>query len=346
MLEDESVFEGTACGDFKETVFETVFNTSMTGYFQIISDKANLSNGIVFTYPIIGNQGVDIKKEKSVKPTVRAIIVREICDFPTNPEKQMSFEDYLIENGIPAIKNTDTRAIVRKLRDSGTMRGILTTEINDKTIEKIKNYNPKNLVEEASIKEIVKIDNNADLDIGVLDLGSSESIVQTLSSSGCNITLYPYDTNADVILKANHSGFVISDGPGKPEDYEKIFDTTKALAESNLPIIGISMGHLVAASCFGAICEKTKYGHRGANFPVKNISNERTYISSQNHGYVVSSESLPNNLKISYINANDKTVEGLEYENLNMKSFQFLPEASDTRFIIDEFLNLAGGKND
>lgn len=346
MLEDESVFEGTACGDFKETVFETVFNTSMTGYFQIITDKANLSNGIVFTYPIIGNQGVDIKKEKSVKPAVRAIIVRELCDFPTNPEKQMSFEDYLIENGIPAIKNTDTRAIVRKIRNSGTMRGILTTEINDKTIEKIKSYNPDNLVEKASTKEIVRIDNNSDLNIGILDLGSSESIVQTLSSDGCNITLYPYDTDASVILNENHSGIVISDGPGKPEDYEKIFKTIQALAESKLPIIGISMGHLATALCFGATCKKMKYGHRGANFPVKNLSNERTYISSQNHSYIVSDENLPNNLKVSYINANDKTIEGLEYENLNIKSFQFLPEASDTRFIIDEFLKMAGGKND
>ncbi len=282
MLEDESVFEGTACGDFKETVFETVFNTSMTGYFQIITDKANLSNGIVFTYPIIGNQGVDIKKEKSVKPAVRAIIVRELCDFPTNPEKQMSFEDYLIENGIPAIKNTDTRAIVRKIRNSGTMRGILTTEINDKTIEKIKSYNPDNLVEKASTKEIVKIDNNSDLNIGILDLGSSESIVQTLSSDSCNITLYPYDTDASVILNEKHSGIVISDGPGKPEDYEKIFKTIQALAESKLPIIGISMGHLATALSLATdipfvIIRKRQYGLEGE----KEISQKTGYGSSK-----------------------------------------------------------------
>lgn len=347
MLEDGSVFEGTACGDFKETVFNTVFNTAMTGYFQIITDKANLSDGVVFTYPLIGNQGVDLIKEKSLTPAVKAIIVRELCDFPTNPDKQMPLETYLTENEIPIIKDIDTRAIVRKLRDSGTMRGILTDKIDENTLDKIKAYTSINLVEKASTKEIVKFDkDNNSLDIGIIDLGSSKAIVDTFISANCKITLYPFNTKADEILNSHHDGIIISDGPGDPNDCKEIFEDIKTLAKSNIPMIAISLGHLVTALSFGAQVEKMKLGHRGANFPVKNINNSRTYISSQNHGYIISEKNLPETLQVSYINANDKTIEGIVYSGLNLKTYQFLPEASDTKFIIDEFLALVGGQND
>lgn len=347
VFEDGTMYEGTARGAFKETVCEIVFNTSMTGYLEILTDPSYAGQGIVMTYPMIGNYGITREDFESIRFQPCAFIVHEICDNPSNFRCDIALEEALVEFGIPCLAGIDTRSIVKKLRGSGTMRGILTDDVSDmpRLFEKISSFSPSNLVESVSTtnKNIVGADNSG-YKIALMDFGAKRNIANSLAKKDCIITEYPHSTSAKEILKGKPDGIVLSSGPGNPADCEDILKEIGEIADSGIPIFAIGLGHQLLALSQGGKIEKMSHGHRGSSYPVKFLDKDRTYLSSQNHGFAVSSKDLPNGARANCINVNDLSVEGLVYEGKPILSVQFYPDASpgphDTSFLFDEFLQI------
>lgn len=347
VLEDGTIYEGIAKGAFKETVCEIVFNTSMTGYLEILTDPSYAGQGIVMTYPMIGNYGICREDFESSKLQPSAFIVHELCDTPSNFRCDMSLEDLLVEFNIPCLSGVDTRSIVKRLRESGTMRGVITEDISDmpRLFKIIKNFKQEKLVESVSTteKEVIGKDNNG-YKIALMDFGSKRNIARSLADRDCVVTVYPCETKASEIIDSKPDGIMLSNGPGDPADCVEIIEQIKILANSGIPIFAICLGHQLMALSQGGKTEKMKYGHRGANHPVKFLQKDRTYLSSQNHGYVVSSENLPKGGIIDCINVNDSSVEGFRYEGKPIFTVQFHPEASpgphDSSFLFDRFIDM------
>ena len=347
VLEDGTMYEGIARGAFKETVCEIVFNTSMTGYLEILTDPSYAGQGIVMTYPMIGNYGISREDFESIRLQPCAFIVHELCDTPSNFRCDMALEDVLIEYSIPCLAGVDTRSIVKRLRESGTMRGILAEDISDmpRLFEKIRTFKHNKLVESVSINDenIVGEGNNG-YKIALMDFGTKRNIARSLAQRGCVVTEYPCHTTAQEIIDSKPDGIMLSNGPGDPADCVDIINELKTLADSGIPIFAICLGHQLMALSQGAKTERMKYGHRGANHPVKFIDEDRTYLSSQNHGYMVSPNDLPKGARVNCINVNDRTVEGIVYEGRPIFTVQFHPEASpgphDTSFLFDKFLKM------
>lgn len=357
ILEDGTVFKGTSIGSTKEVISEIVFNTSMTGYLEVLTDPSYAGQAVVMTYPLIGNYGVCHGDMESVKAWPDGYIVREIARTPSNFRSEDSIEHFLIENDIPGIAGVDTRALTRILREKGTMNGMITTNEDyrqDQIIEKIKAYKVTGVVEKVSIKEKKEYcpgDLGTDVlvnngyQIAVLDVGSKNNITRSLLKRGCRVTVYPAFTPAKEIISAKPDGIMITNGPGDPAECVSIIQEIKQLYNSNIPIFAICLGHQLMALANGANTYKMKYGHRGANHPVKDLGTNRVYISSQNHGYVVDDKSMdPKTAETSFINVNDGTVEGLHYLGKNIFTVQFHPEAcagpQDSDFLFDEFMNM------
>lgn len=347
VLEDGTIYEGTARGAFKETVCEIVFNTSMTGYLEILTDPSYAGQGIVMTYPMIGNYGISREDFESIRLQPCAFIVHELCDTPSNFRCDSALEDVLIEFGIPCLAGVDTRSVVKRLRESGTMRGIITEDISDmpRLFEKIGAFKQERLVESVSIdcKSVVG-DKNAGYKIALMDFGTKRNIARSLASRGCVVTEYPCHTTAQEIIDSKPDGIMLSNGPGDPADCVEIINEIKILSDSGIPIFAICLGHQLMAISQGAKTQRMKYGHRGANHPVKFIDEDKTYLSSQNHGYMVSQSGLPKGARVNCINVNDGTVEGIIYEGRPIFTVQFHPEASpgphDTSFLFDRFLKM------
>ena len=348
MLEDGSVYAGTAHGDFKETACEIVFNTSMTGYVEILTDPSYAGQGVVMTYPMIGNYGICRADFESEKLQPSAFIVHELCDTPSNFRCDGTIDDLLREYHIPCLSGIDTRAVVKKLRESGTMRGVLTADIADKErlISAIKAFKQDKLVESVTLREKTVLgENNSGAKIALMDFGTKRNIAQSLVKRGCVVTQYPAWTTAEEIIKAAPDGIMLSNGPGNPADCVGMIREIKKLYDYGIPTFAICLGHQLMALANGGETERMKYGHRGANHPVKFLHEDRTYLSSQNHGYMVNGKGLPRNAEINCINVNDKTVEGIVYHGKPVFTVQFHPEANsgprDTSFLFDKFIKMA-----
>lgn len=347
ILEDGNVFEGTSFGADKEVISEIVFNTSMTGYLEVLTDPSYAGQAVVMTYPLIGNYGICFEDMESKHPWHSAFIVREVARRASNFRNEESLENFLIKYDIPGIEGIDTRALTKILREKGTMNGMITTDENfllDDVIAKIKEYRVSDVVKAVSCEETRHYDGNG-FRVALLDLGAKYNIEKSLVKRGCDVTVYPQNTKAETILAANPDGIMLSNGPGDPKECVEVIEELKKLYESNVPIFAICLGHQLMALATGANTEKMKYGHRGANHPVKDQKTGKVYISSQNHGYVVKEDTLDKSIvEVSFLNVNDGTVEGLHYLGKNILTVQFHPEACpgprDSEFLFDEFMNM------
>lgn len=355
ILEDGTVFEGTAMGSSKEEVIcEIVFTTGMGGYIETLTDPSFVKQAVVMTYPLMGNYGVMEEDNESEHPWVSAFITREICEHENNFRSKGKLNDYLLKYDIPALVGIDTRALTKILREKGTMMGLITTEENidvDKAVAKIKAAGvPHDHVSTVSRKEVEKFGKDGKYNVALLDYGTKKSIIESLVKRGCNVTVYPYNTPAEEIIKANPDGIMLSNGPGNPEDCPVAIEELKKISQTSIPIFGICLGHQLLALANGATTTKLKYGHRGENHSVKDLDENKIYVTSQNHGYMINAETLnPEVAVVSHINVNDKTVEGIRYIGKKAFSVQFHPEAcpgpKDTEYLFDKFIeNMKSGK--
>lgn len=350
ILEDGTVFTGISIGSQKEIISEIVFNTSMTGYLEVLTDPSYAGQAVAMTYPLIGNYGICKEDMESLKPWPDGYIVRELSRIPSNFRSEDSIQHFLESNDIPGICGIDTRALTKILREKGTMNGMITTQeysdIQD-VITRLKPYKTGDVVSKVtcSEKQILK---GRGPSVALLDLGAKNNIAQSLNELGCEVTIYPAHTAAEEILSQNPNGIMLSNGPGDPKDCAPIIEEIKKLYQSNIPIFAICLGHQLMALANGADTHKMKYGHRGGNHPVKDLETGRVYISSQNHGYVVDTDNLDKNVAVpAFVNVNDGTNEGLRYIGKNIFTVQFHPEACpgprDSALLFDKFMKMMEG---
>ncbi|MGI6084572.1 MAG: carbamoyl phosphate synthase small subunit [Acetivibrionales bacterium] len=344
-LEDGTQFVGQSVGAVGTSVGEVVVHTGMTGYLEILTDPAGTGQLIAMTYPLIGNYGINEEDKESEKPNARGIIVRELCDEPSNFRSQESLQSYLIKHNIVGIQGIDTRALTRILRDKGTMNGVITT-CPDFNFEdwsgKLHAYKIIKPVEQVTSKEVRHIEGTGKK-VAMVDYGVKNSIIRCLEKRNCEIYIFPATSTANDILDVEPDGIILSNGPGNPRDCEYQIEVIKELIGQK-PIFGICLGHQLTALAYGGDTGKLRYGHRG-NHPVRDLANGRTYITSQNHGYVVLSEKLDKNRAVvSHINMNDGTVEGIRYLDTPTFTVQFYPEASpgpkEMEYLFDDFIAL------
>lgn len=349
VLENGKTFEGVALGAAGESVSEIVFTTSMTAYLETLTDPSYKGQSVVQTFPLIGNYGIITPDKEGLKPYVSGYIVRTACDAPSNFRCEEVLDKYLKDNDIPGIKGIDTRALTRVLRECGTMNGMICDDPSHADLEAIKSYRITDPVSEVSIKEekVYEAEGEKVAVVALMDYGVKYNIIRSLTKRGCEVHLMPSKTTAEKIRELAPDGLFLSNGPGDPEDNKEQIEVLKQLREDGLPTMGICLGHQLLALSHGFKTRKLKYGHRGANHPVRNEDTKRIYISSQNHGYEVVGESIDENTaKELFVNVNDGTNEGIRYLNENAFSVQFHPEAcggpKDTEFLFDEFMKMMG----
>lgn len=349
VLENGKTFEGVALGAAGESVSEIVFTTSMTAYLETLTDPSYKGQSVVQTFPLIGNYGIITPDKEGLKPYVSGYIVRTACDAPSNFRCEEVLDKYLKDNDIPGIKGIDTRALTRVLRECGTMNGMICDDPSHADLEAIKSYRITDPVSEVSIKEekVYEAEGEKVAVVALMDYGVKYNIIRSLTKRGCEVHLMPSKTTAEKIRELAPDGLFLSNGPGDPEDNKEQIEVLKQLREDGLPTMGICLGHQLLALSHGFKTRKLKYGHRGANHPVRNEETKRIYISSQNHGYEVVGESIDENTaKELFVNVNDGTNEGIRYLNENAFSVQFHPEAcggpKDTEFLFDEFMKMMG----
>lgn len=351
ILENGVMFHGMSMGATADCVCEMVFNTSMAGYQEILTDPSYAGQGIVMTYPLIGNYGVNSEDGESRQPWAAAMIVRRLSPRGSNFRNEGTLDDYLKAHNITGIYGVDTRAITRMLRDQGTMNGMITVEENpdvEAKLNLIRSYRVQGTVEKTTRSQLQVYPGDGPR-VALLDLGVKENMIRSLHQRGCEVTVFPAHTPAQLILDGGFDGVMLSNGPGDPADNVQIIEELKKLYASDMVIFAVCLGHQLMALATGATTEKLKYGHRGGNHPVRDVDAGRVYITSQNHGYVVKAESVdPNVASISHVNVNDGTVEGLKYKNGRVFTVQFHPEASpgpkDTGYLFDQFIAKMEGK--
>lgn len=332
ILEDGTLFEGTHIGAQREVISEIVFNTSMAGYLEVLTDPSYAGQAVCMTYPLIGNYGICREDMESRRPWTDGLIVRELSRIPSNFRCDMTIQDFLVENGVPGIAGIDTRALTKLLREKGTMNGMITTDEHynmEEILPKLKAYTTGKVVDavtcrekytlsaaqdlsdngpisgsshfkreeyESGIREkkpsMVRALTGRGLKVALLDLGAKDNIARSLTARGCEVTVYPAFTKAQEMIDAKPDGIMLSNGPGDPKECTQIISEIRKLYDTDIPIFAICLGHQLMALATGADTYKLKYGHRGGNHPVKDLETGRVYISSQNHGYVVDTERL------------------------------------------------------
>lgn len=347
ILEDGTVFCGQSIGSTREVISEIVFNTSMTGYLEVLTDPSYAGQAVVMTYPLIGNYGICYEDMESEKPWPDGYIVRELSRIPSNFRSQGTIQEFLAKHDIPGIAGVDTRALTKILREKGTMNGMITTNENynlDEVLPKLKAYTTGKVVEKVTCKEKYVLEGNGPK-VALMDFGAKRNIARNLNKRGCQVTVYPALTSAEEILADHPDGIMLSNGPGDPKECTSIIKEIKKLYDSEVPIFAICLGHQLMALANGADTYKMKYGHRGGNHPVKDLKTGRVYISSQNHGYVVNTDTLDPSIAVpAFTNVNDGTNEGLAYTGKNIFTVQFHPEAcpgpQDSGYLFDRFMNM------
>lgn len=385
ILEDGTVFTGKHIGAQKEIISEIVFNTSMAGYLEVLTDPSYAGQAVCMTYPLIGNYGICRDDMESKKPWPDGFIVRELSRIPSNFRCNMTIQEFLEENGVPGIAGIDTRALTKILREKGTMNGMITTneayDLNE-ILPKLKAYTTGKVVEIVTCKDkyelkgvkdiaengpisgsshfdakayagnvpekkpsMVRSINGQGLKVALLDFGAKDNIAKSLAARGCDVTVYPALTKAEEIIAAKPDGIMLSNGPGDPKECVSVIAEIKKLYDTDIPIFAICLGHQLMALATGADTFKMKYGHRGGNHPVKDLSSGRVYISSQNHGYVVDMDKLDPQVSVpAFVNVNDGTNEGLAYTGKNIFTVQFHPEAcpgpQDSGYLFDRFIEM------
>lgn len=350
ILEDGHIFEGTSIGAVREVISEIVFNTSMTGYLEVLTDPSYAGQAVVMTYPLIGNYGVCFDDMESGKPWPTGYIVRELSRMPSNFRCEGTIQDFLSKHDIPGIAGIDTRALTKLLRTKGTMNGMITTNGNfvlEDVLPRLKEYKVGSVVDKVTCTKKKVLEGKGPR-VALLDLGAKDNIARSLAGRGCQVTIYPAYTPAAEILEAEPDGIMLSNGPGDPKSCGEIISEIKKLYDSDVPIFAICLGHQLMALAMGADTHKLKYGHRGGNHPVKDLETGKVYISSQNHGYVVDTEHLDPAVAVpAFINVNDGTNEGLKYTGKNIFTVQFHPEAcpgpGDSAYLFDRFMEMMGG---
>ena len=369
LLENGKVFEGKSFGAGGDITGEVVFTTAMTGYLETLTDPSYYGQIVIQTFPLIGNYGVIPEDFESRKSFVKGYIVRDWCQEPSNFRNQGDLDTFLREQNIPGIYGIDTRALTRMVRENGVMNGMLLSELPediDAAVAELKKYTIVEAVASTSTDKEEhynykderpdwsglcdfawppeELGDKPPKKVVLLDLGAKRNIARELSRHGCDVTVVPYDTKADEIIAMKPDGIMLSNGPGDPSENVEVIAEIAKLYQSGIPIFGICLGHQLLALAAGGRTEKMKYGHRGANHPVKRLSDGRIFITSQNHGYCVVADSLPDFAEESYTNANDGTCEGVNYKYRPVFSVQFHPEASggphDSDFLFEDFIKL------
>ena len=352
VLEDGEEYFGYGFGANVENICEIVFNTSMVGYQEIVSDPSYTYQMVVMTYPLIGNYGITDEDYETKQPTIGGIIVREYNNRPSNFRYTKTLSEYLEENNIPGIYGIDTRKLTRSIRDKGS-RKVIITDINtgkEEALKKLKEYDiPKDVVSKVSCKKRwYSRTTNPKYNVVAVDCGIKLNIIRSLNARGCNVTIVPYNTDAQKITELKPDGIFLSNGPGDPEDVVEVINLVKEL-KGKYPIFGICLGHQIISLAYGAKTYKLKFGHRGGNHPVKNLETGKIEITSQNHSYAVDEKSLDKtDLKVTHKNILDDTVEGVECKKDKIFSVQYHPESApgpqDSGYLFDKFINLMKGE--
>ena len=351
ILEDGSVFYGQLLNDSRATG-EVVFNTSMTGYQESLTDPSYCRQILTLTYPLVGNYGIADVFMQSRKAFVGGFVIGELCTEGSNWHYEESLSEFLTRQNIPCLYDVDTRAVTQKIRSAGTMKGIIVPEdATQAEIDKLMAVPIKtDVVMEVTTPEpyIMEADNDAAPLVAAMDFGVKQNILNSLHALGCRLQVVPAGTKAEDILALNPDGIFLSNGPGDPADVPEIVEEIKKLIGKK-PIFGICLGHQLIARALGAKTYKLKFGHRGSNQPVKNLLTGKVQISSQNHGYAVEEESLQGlPLEVTHVNVNDGTVEGMRHTELPLFSVQYHPEASpgpdDNMYLFDEFWTMLKGE--
>jgi len=346
LLEDGTLFVGKAFGSETESFGEVVFNTGITGYQELLSDPSYCGQIVTMTYPLIGNYGISRDDFEATRPLIHGFVVREHELVPSNWRAQYTLDDLLKEYGVPGIYGIDTRMLTRKIRRAGTMRGVLTTSNAriEELAERLGAYQfMTDQVARSSTKTIFSSPGNKER-IVLMDFGSKSGILRELTKRGCDVMVVPHDTTADQIRRLHPDGILLSNGPGDPKNVGYAVKTIAALL-GEYPIFGICLGHQLLSLACGADTTKLKFGHRGGNHPVKDLTTNRCYITSQNHGFTVMESSVEGTgLEITHINNNDGTVEGVRHTKYPAFSVQYHPEASpgpnDSSYLFDDFLDM------
>ena len=370
ILADGTVFEGKSIGASGMTIGETVFTTGMTGYVETLTDPSYYGQIVTQTFPLIGNYGVMPTDFESSKSWVRGYIVRELCDQHSNFRCEGDLNSFLISQGIIGICGIDTRALTKRLRESGVMNGMI---VSGKSAENLRPQELLAKIKDYKIVDAVKLVQTKEGEaspslqpaaqsyatpsprgappktpahhVVLFDFGAKLNIQRELEKRGCKVTVVPYNTTAEEVIKMSPDGIMLSNGPGDPSENTGVIEEIHRLCDyGKIPIFGICLGHQMLALARGCKTSKLKYGHRGGNHPCKDTETGRVYITSQNHGYAVENTSLPPYAKMSFFNVNDGTVEGITYTDIPAFSVQFHPEACggphDTNFLFDNFLKL------
>ena len=348
VTEDGTEYCGTGFGYDRDAVCELVFNTSVVGYQEIISDPSYTDQAVVMTYPLIGNYGIADEDYETKVPTIGGLIVREYNDFPSNFRYTKTLSEVMEEYKIPGISGIDTRRLTRSIRDKGSRRAIITNADTpkEKALEIIKSTPvPHNAVDRVSCKKRWYARTaNARYNVVAIDCGIKLNIIRSLNARGCNVTVMPYNTPAEEVEKMKPDGVFLSNGPGDPEDVIPVIELVRKLY-GKLPIFGICLGHQMICLAAGAETYKLKFGHRGGNHPVKNLETGKIEITSQNHSYAVDEKSLEKTkLTVTHINILDNTVEGVRDEKAKIFSVQYHPESApgpqDSAYPFDRFIKL------
>lgn len=346
VLEDGTVYKGYALGSDELLMGEIVFNTSMTGYQETISDPSYTGQIITFTYPLIGNYGINRDDFESLRPTLNGIVVREACLNPSNFRSSKSLDEMMKFYKIPGISGVDTRSLTRKIRKHGVLKAgftddeqeITTLVENLKTLPELKNE----VSQVSSVRPYISTGDG--YKIVLIDYGKKENIVRELNRRGCDVTVVPYQTSLEEILNISPDGIMVSNGPGNPESVQDTIKTIQSIV-GKIPFFGICLGHQLFALSQGATSFKMKFGHRGANHPVQNLLTGRVDLTSQNHGYAIDEASIKHtDLEITHIALNDRSIEGLKHKTYPAFSVQYHPEASpgphDSNYLFDEFIEM------
>lgn len=345
VLEDGTVYQGYFFGHVGEVTGEVVFTTGVVGYLETLTDPSYSGQIVMQTFPLVGNYGVIAEDFESPQVHAGAYIVKEWCKVPSNFRCEGDIDSFLRDNKIVGMYGIDTRALTIKLREKGHMNAVITDDASKADLAKIKNFSACGMAAAASPdKKYEKISDEKLYKVAMIDFGERESVRNEFLKYGCDLTVYPYNTSAEEIISANPDGIVISNGPGDPAENAEAIEEIKKLMKSEIPMLGLGLGHQMMALASGFAVEKMLHGHRGANQPCRDMITDRVYITSQNHGYVVVSDSIDGDVADVYFeNINDNTCEGINYHRKNTFSVQFCPISCvgplEGKLVFDKFIS-------